>query len=1173
MRHTPQIRRDGARAGAAAVLAAFALVAGLITPASAAGPASPAGGPAGAGADGLTRLTLVTGDRVTVDGAGRPVGFQPAPGREKIAVSVERDNGRTSLVPADVRRLVLAGRLDARLFDITELSRPEYRRARGGGDRLRLIVSYEKGSAPDGRPALRGDDGLQVDRTYAFLGAEAVSADAGPRGAAAAWRALTGGQAHGKARGAEGPQLAPGIAKVWLDSVRSASLDRTTRQIGADRAWEAGYDGAGVKIAVLDTGVDSTHPDLAGKVVAEQNFTVSEDAKDRYGHGTHVASIAAGTGAESGGKFKGVAPGASIINGKVLDDHGYGDDSEIIAGMEWAVAQGAQVVNLSLGGADYPGVDPLEEAVNKLSAEHGVLFAIAAGNRGEYGSGTVDSPGSADAALTVGAVDDADALAPFSGTGPRLGDGAVKPDVTAPGVDVTAAALSGAGAGGTGKAGAGKTGAGRDNAGEAGDPDGYVSMSGTSMATPHVAGAAALLKQQHPGWTGSDLKGVLTGSTKPGAYGVFQQGSGRLSVANALRQPLAAAPLSLSYAAQPWPHQDDIPEKKQLTYRNLGTEPVVLDLSGAATGPDGSTAPAGFLVFDAPRVSVPAGGTASVGVTADSRLGGLPPGTYTGYVVATGPGGQSVRTAMAIEVEAEAYDLTVKHIGRDGKEPTSYLAVLKGVTGVAADREFWWVGGTVSGEEGTDTHTLRVPPGSYMLDSNLRVAVDDDSQGVDWMAQPRLDITGDTALSVDARTARPVDITVPSKSATLAFASFGYDLRLPTVSRGFGMWVMDLTGLRTAHMGPDVTSGGAAPALQRRGQSMDPPPVTTLVQQWDSHWTDGGAQEYHLVSGGPVQRLGTGYVRHVERGELATVVVEQGSSVPGKQGEVVARGMLPGGVGESAAYVARPLPGSVKLHLSAKGGVLWNLSTVQSRADADGFLVPENEYTGGPVAYRAGRTYRERFAAGVFGPRMRPDAGYALFRRGDDLFGGPPLLSDGAGHPGRDLVGRGESVLYRDGEVIGTQDVELSDSGGFTVPAASAEYKLTTSFTRPETVARTSTGVSATWWFRSKTVPGDRKVTVPVSTVHFTPDLSLRGTSPADRTVRVPVTVLGGTSKSLAVQVSYDDGRTWRTVPVASGAVMVKNPAKGGHVSLRGTVTDASGSRSQITVTRAYLTE
>ncbi|MEU7726839.1 S8 family serine peptidase [Streptomyces sp. NPDC040724] len=1164
MRRTPRIRRKGARAGASAALAALVLAVGPTTPAGAAPPAAPAGAdrpsdrPASAG---LTHLTLITGDRVTVDADGRPVGFRPAPGREKIPVSVERDNGRTSLVPADARRLVLSGRLDARLFDVTELSRPEYRRAPGGGDRLRLIVRYEQGAAPAGRSALRAADGLRVDRTYAFLGAEAVSA--GADRAAAAWQALTAGsRTRGTASGTD-RGLAPGIDKVWLDGVRAATLDRSTRQIGADRAWSSGYDGTGVKIAVLDTGVDSTHPDLTGKVLAEQNFSVSDDAKDRFGHGTHVASIAAGTGAASGGKFKGVAPGAGILNGKVLDDSGFGDDSGIIAGMEWAVAQGAQVVNLSLGTTDWPGIDPVEEAVNKLSADRGVLFTIAAGNRGELGSATVDSPGSADAALTVGAVDDTDALAPFSGTGPREGDGAIKPDVTAPGVDITAAALPGGGSGG----GSGSEGG---RAGE--DPDGYVSMSGTSMATPHAAGAAALLRQQHPQWTGADLKGVLTGSAKPGGYGPFQQGSGRIAVDNALRLPLVAEPVSLSYAKQAWPHHDDTPEKKRLTYRNLGSAPITLDLSGSATGPGGGPAPAGFLSFDAPRVTVPAGGSASVGVTVDSRAGDPAPGTYTGYVVATGPAGESVRTGMAVELEAEAYNLTVKHIGRDGKAPTSYVAMLQGMTGDAAGRPFWWVGGTTEGDDGSDTHTVRVPRGGYMLNSDLRVDVEDPAKGTDWMAQPRLDITGDTTLTVDARTAKPVEISVPSRSATLAAASFNYELRLPTGVHGFGMWVRDVTGLRTAHMGPDVPAGPAP--LQRQGRTLDPPAVDTLVQQWDTHWTDGAADEYHVVLGGPVERLATGYVRQVKRAELATVVVEQGASVPGKQGEVIARGMLPAGIGESSASLPRALPGTVKLHLTAQDGVRWNLSALQSGPpDENGVPVPETEYTSSQLAYQAGRTYRERFNTGVFGPRFAPEGGYVIRRSGDELFGGAPLLSDGAGHNGRDFLSRGRTVLYRNGVPINTQDVELVDAETFAVPSADASYKLVTSSTRSDTVARTSTKVTATWWFRSKTAPGDTKVTIPVSTVHFTPELSLAGTSPADRKVRVPVTVVGGKPKSLTVQVSYDDGYTWRTAPVASGTVTVKNPPKGGHVSLRGTVTDASGSKSEITITRAYLTD
>lgn len=118
-------------------------------------------------------------------------------------------------------------------------------------------------------------------------------------------------------------------------------------------------------------------------MAAAKNFSTSPDTTDKYGHGTHVASIAAGTGARSKGRFKGVAPGAELLNGKVLSDEGYGDDSGIIAGMEWAAEQGADVVNLSLGGGDTPEADPMEAEINKLSAEKGILFAVAAGNEGE----------------------------------------------------------------------------------------------------------------------------------------------------------------------------------------------------------------------------------------------------------------------------------------------------------------------------------------------------------------------------------------------------------------------------------------------------------------------------------------------------------------------------------------------------------------------------------------------------------------------------------------------------------------------------------------------------------------------------------------------------------------------------------------------------------------------
>ncbi len=1094
-----------------ATATAVALAAGMAGPASANGEnGTAAGSSASATAlKGKHRITLITGDRVTLDAKGRVLGLEPAEGREHIPVQIRRADGHTLVVPADAARLVASGTLDQRLFDVTELNKSATRRAHRAG--LKVIVGY-RGAAKTAKADVR--DAGTVRRALTSLNADAVQT---PQDATAdLWDAVT-----------DGDRTASGVARVWLDGVRKASLDTSVGQIGAPKAWQAGYDGKGVKIAVLDTGVDATHPDLKGQVTAAKNFTSAPTTGDVVGHGTHVASIAAGTGAQSKGTYKGVAPGAKILNGKVLDDAGFGDDSGILAGMEWAAAQGADIVNMSLGGMDTPETDPLEAAVDKLSAEKGILFAIAAGNEGPQ---SIGSPGSADSALTVGAVDDQDKLADFSSTGPRLGDGAVKPDLTAPGVDITAASAKG-----------------NDIAKEVGEkPAGYMTISGTSMATPHVAGAAALLKQQHPEWKYAELKGALTASAKDGKYTPFEQGSGRVQVDKAIAQTVIAEPVSLSFGVQQWPHADDKPVTKKLTYRNLGTEDVTLKLTSTATDPKGKAAPAGFLTLGASTLTVPANGTASVDVTADTRLGGTVDGTYSAYVVATGAG-QSVRTAAAVEREVESYDLTLKVLDRAGKATANYSTSLSGLTGLGKDRSF-------APYEADGTVSVRVPKGGYVLDASVFVSADPEKwQGADWLAQPKLDVTRNTTVTLDARKAEPVKVTVPGKAAKAQFASADYTIETNDSSVSYGWWLENYSGFRTAHLGPQITNG-------------------TLSQQWSTHFSNGAKAQYTAVSGGKVKKVATGYTRAFKAKEFATVQVGMGAAAGGKEGAVSAYGWLPGSSGASGFSQEQKLPSTRTLYLSTVDGVTWDLDFEQlGGVDNEGWPVYDAGYTiGAGRTYKGGKTYKETVNTAVFGPRLT--SSYGVFRDGNGIYGRIPLFADGKGHAGSSDYSSAVTTLYRNGKKVGSNNDPMFGEEGFTVPSGDAAYRLTTSVKRSAKVAAASTRIDASWTFRSKKTSGEKQL--PVSSARFAAVTGLDSKVAAGKKATFPVVVEGAAKgkslKSLAVYVSYNGGKTWKKTTVTKGKVTVKNPAKGKAVSLRAKITDKKGNASLITVYNAY---
>ncbi|CAM5293067.1 MULTISPECIES: S8 family serine peptidase [Streptomyces] len=710
---------------AALLLGVGTLTGALVAPAgatptdAAARPGTPAAGP-------VEQVTLVTGDTVRYRRTGdtvRVVSATAGTERRQTAFANYTEGGHTYVVPRDAWGAMARGQVDKALFDITELAR-QHLDDRHTHD-IKVIVTGRPGTAPKTvTPST-----ARVTHTLPRLGVRALST--GKSHATALWRSLTGERAGAADTGRAAPAHG---TKIWLDGVVRPTLDVSVPLVGAPTAWEHGHTGEGVKVAVLDTGISSTHPDLKGKVDAAENFSTAADTDDHVGHGTHVASTITGSGAASGGRYRGVAPGVRLLNGKVLDDEGRGTDSGVLAGMEWAVQQGADVINMSLGGdAPSDGTDLLSTSLNRLSAASGALFVVAAGNAGQPHS--VTAPGAADAALTVASTTKQDTLSRFSSRGPRVGDFGLKPEISAPGENIVAARAPGA------------------FPDAPGDAD-YVSLSGTSMATPHVAGAAAILAGEHPDWSGRQIKAALTGSaTVLKDVDVFGNGAGRLDVARADAQSVRAVTPSLGLGRIPWPHDPARPTTGRVTYANDGDAPVTLALSMSVTDERGRPAPDGLFSAD-PSVTVPAHGTATTTV----RLAAGPDsaGSYEGRLTATA-GDARVVTPVTAQVRELLRTVTVRvrnHAGEALGLDDAWVALQNETTGAVYPAD--------SGDE--NGLRAEVPDGDYRvvglgtISGLLHVTIT-------YYLQGGLHVDGDRTLALDGTKAQPVTADLDDPAA------------------------------------------------------------------------------------------------------------------------------------------------------------------------------------------------------------------------------------------------------------------------------------------------------------------------------------------------------------------------------------------------------------------------
>jgi subtilisin family serine protease len=1190
---------------------AGAVVVGLVlttTPAQAA-----VTGPVPEAVPGSTyKVTLVTGDVLHVERepSGRTrATVEPTTGGSG-AFRVYEKAGHTHVVPLKAQPYLDSGVLDPRLFDVTGLVEQRYDDS--STTQLPLIVEYGAKQQPT-------PDGARLRASLPAVNSRAVSAEKSRT--RELWADITGGSATLKAR-----TLDDGIRRVWLDGKVKASLDRSVPYIGTTQAWQQGYDGTGVKVAVLDTGIDAEHPDLAGKLAGQRSFTPDGTTTDRIGHGTHVASTVAGAGST----YKGVAPGAQLMVGKVLADDGFGQESWIVAGMEWAAASGAKVVNLSLGSVPTDGTDPMSQAVNRLSASTGTLFVIAAGNAGPS-LRTVSAPATADEALAVGNIQLDGTMNWSSSRGARVVDNAIKPEISAPGTGIVAAYPGG----------------------------GHRAMTGTSMASPHVAGAAAILAQRHPDWTGRQLKAALVSTAVPlDGASVWDTGTGRVAVDRAVAQTVRVSDpvLDLGYLDL---DNTDLVRERTVTYRNDGTTPVTLDLQVSATDDEGTAAPAQALTMTPSQVTIEPGQAQSATVRLDARN---LTGQFGGRLTATG-GPSPVSTAIGFYRQGDMMDVTLSITDRLGRPAGGRVTLLNYEKGVF---EPW--GYIETGVAAGQAKTLRIPRATYSMTAVVTTL---DASGrfgseVSMVTDPQRTLDRDTRVTFDARTARPVDVNTPRTSAAeslvlgwtrgradgnvfvdslLVLPAAGevervsasptpkvtdgrFDVyttwhravpwltatirgerflptylvgsprysgqrRLPIVDAGTSAAGRDVRGkavllredpastpadqARTAEGAALVLLTPAVPGLLRAPGFGLPVPAATISyedgQRLRARLGHGASLDVSGVPDPPYSydltfhdsgRVPPSMVRTVKERDLAQIDARYHGDGTDRMTLISRFPTQPCQCSLVRIFEQRKLPYRRTEYVST-GGSVWS-------AALQGGLTSNLRTSG--LSYQS-RRYTEDWGRGPLAPR--PGAGEASSRTGDTLRLRTSPIADNGRHSGSS-AGPSEGVLYRDG-------VKVADLfGGFgdlTVPAQDAAYRLEVDTSNGTAEAgRLSTATSSVWTFRSGHTEAAR--TLPLLSPSY--DIPVSITNAVDPRRAVPVviraSVPGATVRldQARLSVSYDEGVTWRQVPVlrlphgtlAGVLPPAGSRAPGGYAALRLQLTDSDGNTLDQTVHRAY---
>ncbi|OLF05618.1 hypothetical protein BLA60_35695 [Actinophytocola xinjiangensis] len=1077
-------RRSAALFGCFAIIAGGMLAGAVAAPPAAAAPPSPAS-PAPAGV-----VTLITGDVVTV--AGDRVSVRRVAGtREVVTLRMGAD---VYVVPDQVEHLV-PDVLDLELFNVTGLVGMGY--ADAERDTLPVIV---RGAAPLARTA--------GARALPSIGATALDL---PKGATPL-----------RTFGATG--------KVWLDRrVEASELDWNLTGIGAPEVWAGGLSGAGVDVAVLDTGVDATHPDLAGRIAAEADFTGAGDPVDGHGHGTHVASIVGGSGAGADGARRGVAHGARLLSGKVLDNEGSGQLSWVIAGMEWAAGQGADIVNLSLGARATGADDPVTLALDALTESTGTLFVVAAGNSGP-GQLSIESPGTAANALTVGATTRAGRVARFSSWGPTVDSYRAKPDLGAPGDGIVGAALGG----------------------------GYTEASGTSQATPHVAGAAALLRELHPDWDWRRIKSALVSTADP-KWGerpmIDGEGAGVLDLPGATTETLALSVPSIDFGYLRYPEGRE-PRSLEVTLTNTGTTAESVTASDFAYDGLDTRAPDDLVTIVPPTLDVAPGASATFTVTVTPR--NAEPGRYVGAVTLDRVDREPMVMPLAFYAEAPRADLRLTVLNRRG-EPDAGGTVWLG--NVEEIHPTTGGGFTIVQLDENGQGTARLVPGPISVLTTIETPAAGDAPATVTLAgEPEVMLTQDRDYTVDARRAKKLEpATVTGKSTTVAVAAVHYahhdEANTGSIGEAFPVTAEEIAQGRV-FLQPTTRK-------PRYGR-------TALHTQWELDGTgrDRG-ERFELLLGQDVVPDPPAY--RTSTRELARLDSDLRTAGPGEQEYVGSWEMLGSLYPGFGFYRPETAPQRRTEWVSARPDAQWTQCVAGPR-----WLLTQ---CSPPTSYRAGSRH-----APVWFRAMTPGVfqGSHDRTRMDLLVG----LTDGEhrGNPDPAAMGETSLRLFRDGV---EQPAAFPGSSWFDIDSPErAEFRLEHT-ARPTGALRLGSRIDTTWTFPSAapTNPDQWATDPKLLAVHQQPPTDAQGRLAArvplvmgarlisNHNPLLPITTERG---SLRLWTSTDQGRRWEralVLPMPDGTFLVAaliSPRSGQAVSVRVEGSGEQGRSISQTIVDAY---